>query len=49
VRAQAERALAESLGVIARKRARRLAFTLIEQGDDLDHVLGETPRKLFGF
>jgi hypothetical protein len=37
-RAWAERALAESPVAIARKRARRLAFTLIEQGDDLDHV-----------
>jgi hypothetical protein len=37
-RAWAERALAESPVAMARKRARRLAFTLIEQGDDLDHV-----------
>jgi hypothetical protein len=34
----AERALAEPPVAIARRRARRLAFTLMEQGDDLDHV-----------
>jgi hypothetical protein len=37
-RAWAERALAEPPLAIARRRARRLAFTLLEQGDDLDHV-----------
>jgi hypothetical protein len=37
-RAWAERALAEPPVAIARRRARRLAFTLLEQGDDLDHV-----------
>jgi hypothetical protein len=34
----AERALAEPPVAGARRRARRLAFTLLEQGDDLDHV-----------
>jgi hypothetical protein len=37
-RAWAERALAEPPLTIARQRSRRLAFTLLEQGDDLDHV-----------
>lgn len=37
-RAWAERALAEPPVAIARRRARRLAFTLLEQGDDLEHV-----------
>ncbi len=37
-RAWAERALAEPPLAIARRRARRLAFTLLEQGDDFDHV-----------
>lgn len=37
-RAWAERALAEPPLAIARRRARRVAFTLLEQGDDLDHV-----------
>ena len=36
--AWAERALAEPPLAIARRRARRLAFTLLEQGDDFDHV-----------
>jgi hypothetical protein len=37
-RVWAERALAEPPLAIARRRARRVAFTLLEQGDDLDHV-----------
>jgi len=37
-RAWAERTLAEPPLAIARRRARRLAFTLLEQGDDCDHV-----------
>ena len=37
-RAWAERALAEPPLAIARRRSRRLAFTLLEQGDDFDHV-----------
>jgi hypothetical protein len=37
-RVWAERALAEPPVAIARRRARRLAFTLLEQGDDVDHV-----------
>jgi hypothetical protein len=34
----AENALAEPPVASARRRARRVAFTLLEQGDDLDHV-----------